>query len=41
MLKIADDSNNFSGADLENVVNESAYCAVKNSEKFINDQDLI
>lgn len=29
VLKIAEDSNNFSGADLENVVNEGAYCAVK------------
>lgn len=38
--KIASVTNGFSGADLENLVNESAYIAVNKKEKIISDEDL-
>lgn len=40
MKNIAYATNGFSGADLENLVNESAYIAVNKKEKLICNEDL-
>ena len=34
-------SENFSGADIENIANESAYYAISEKREKINDQDLV
>lgn len=37
---LANKTENFNGADLENIVNESAYGAVKSKSKVITDINL-
>ncbi len=37
---IAHKSEGFSGADMENIANESAYMAVDENREFINDEDI-
>lgn len=39
-MEIGTESKDFSGADLENLVNESAYVAISQSRKTIGNQDL-
>jgi len=38
--KIAEGTNNFSGADMENIINECAYVCVQNNRNTIEDADL-
>ncbi len=37
---IAHKSEGFSGADMNNIANESAYMAVDENREFINDEDI-
>lgn len=40
MLMVAQRSKSYSGADLENIVNESAYIAIQNKRNIIENIDL-
>jgi len=40
-VDIALKSEGMSGADLENITNESAYCCIHHSHTAITDEDLI
>ena len=39
--EIASKSEGLSGADLENVTNESAYCCIHHNHPAITDEDLV
>ena len=40
MKEIAAKSKGYSGADLENIVNESAYIAIQNKRNIVEGKDL-
>ena len=40
MKEIAKNTKGYSGADLENIVNESAYIAIQNKRNIIENKDL-
>lgn len=40
MKQVAGYSKGYSGADLENIVNESAYIAIQNRRNAIEEKDL-
>ncbi len=40
ILKVATQTNGYSGADMENIVNESAYTCISNQHRAILNEDL-
>ena len=40
-MEVAKDSHGFSGADLETIVNESAYFSVESGNQLITDADIL